>query len=197
MTSTEIRRRFLDYFVKILARENMEHIEVPSSSLIPENHPTLLFTNSGMVQFTPYFIGKKDPAKDFGSKRLCSAQKCIRTGDLDIVGTSKYHNTYFEMLGNWSIGDYGKKEAVRFSFDLLTNKDYGFGLDPSRFYPTVFAGNEDAPEDLETIEAWKSVGISEDRIPRLPASENWWSPGPVGPCGPCTEVLYDRGPDYG
>jgi len=197
MTSTEIRRRFLDYFVKILARENMEHIEVPSSSLIPENHPTLLFTNSGMVQFTPYFLGEKDPVSDFGSKRLCSAQKCIRTGDLDIVGTSRYHNTYFEMLGNWSIGDYGKREAVRFSFDLLTNMDYGFGLDPSRFYPTVFAGNEDAPEDLETVEAWKSVGIPEDRIPRLPASENWWSPGPVGPCGPCTEVLYDRGPDYG
>ncbi len=197
MTSTEIRKRFLEYFVKILARENMEHVEVPSSSLIPENHPTLLFTNSGMVQFTPYFLGEKNPVSDFGSKRLCSAQKCIRTGDLDIVGISKYHHTYFEMLGNWSIGDYGKKEAVRFSFELLTNKDYGFGLDPSRFYPTVFAGNEDAPEDSETIEAWKSVGIPENRIPKLPASENWWAPGPVGPCGPCTEVIYDRGEDFG
>lgn len=197
MTSNEIRKRFLDYFVKILAREGMEHVEVPSSSLIPENHPTLLFTNSGMVQFTPYFLGEKDPVKDFGSSRLCSAQKCIRTGDLDIVGISKYHQTYFEMLGNWSIGDYGKKEAVKFSFDLLTNKEYGFGLDANRFYPTVFAGNEDAPVDSETIEAWKSVGIPESRIPKLPASENWWAPGPVGPCGPCTEVLYDRGPEYG
>lgn len=175
----------------------MGHVEVPSSSLIPENHPTLLFTNSGMVQFTQYFLGEKDPIKDFGSKRLCSAQKCIRTGDLDIVGISKYHQTYFEMLGNWSIGDYGKQKAVEFSFDLLTNKEYGFGLDPDRFYPTVFAGNEDAPEDTETVEAWKSVGIDLNRIPKLPASENWWAPGPVGPCGPCTEVLYDRGPQYG
>lgn len=197
MKSDEIRQRFLDFFVKVLSRENMEHVEVPSSSLIPENHPTLLFTNSGMVQFTPYFLGEKDPISDFGSNRLCSAQKCIRTGDLDIVGISKYHHTYFEMLGNWSIGDYGKKDAVRFSFDLLTNKDYGFGLDPNRFYPTVFAGNDEAPADLETVEAWKLLGISEDRIPKLPASENWWAPGPVGPCGPCTEVLYDRGPEYG
>ena len=197
MTSTEIRNRFINYFVKVLAKENMEHVEVPSSSLIPENHPTLLFTNSGMVQFTPYFLGEKDPVKDFGSKRLCSAQKCIRTGDLDIVGTSKYHQTYFEMLGNWSIGDYGKQKAVEFSFDLLTNKEYGFGLDASKFYPTVFAGNEDAPEDSETIDAWKSVGIAPNRIPKLPVSENWWAPGPVGPCGPCTEVLYDRGPEYG
>lgn len=197
MTSTEIRRRFLDYFVKVLADRNMAHVEVASSPLVPENHPTLLFTNSGMVQFTPYFLGEKDPVKDFGSKRLCSAQKCIRTGDLDIVGLSKYHQTYFEMLGNWSIGDYGKKEAVEFSYDLLTNKEYGFGLDPSKFYPTVFAGNEDAPEDTETIEAWKSMGIDESRIPKLPASENWWAPGPVGPCGPCTEVLYDRGPEFG
>lgn len=197
MTSTEIRRRFLDYFVKVLADRNMAHVEVASSPLVPENHPTLLFTNSGMVQFTPYFLGEKDPVKDFGSKRLCSAQKCIRTGDLDVIGTSKYHLTYFEMLGNWSIGDYGKKEAVEFAYDLLTNKEYGFGLDGSKFYPTVFEGNEEAPEDLETIEAWKSVGIPEERISKLPASENWWAPGPVGPCGPCTEVLYDRGPEFG
>ena len=187
----------MDYFVKVLSLEKMEHVEVPTSSLIPENHPTLLFTNSGMVQFTPYFLGEKDPVNDFGSKRLCSAQKCIRTGDLDVIGISKYHNTYFEMLGNWSIGDYGKKEAVRFSFDLLTNKDYGFGLDPDRFFPTVFAGNDEALVDIETIEAWKSVGIPEDRMPKLPASENWWAPGPVGPCGPCTEILYDRGSEYG
>ncbi len=197
MTSKEIRRRFLDYFVKVLADRNMAHVEVASSPLVPENHPTLLFTNSGMVQFTPYFLGEKDPVKDFGSKRLCSAQKCIRTGDLDVIGTSKYHLTYFEMLGNWSIGDYGKKEAVEFAYDLLTNKDYGFGLDGSRFYPTVFEGNEEAPADIETIEAWKSVGISENKICKLPASENWWAPGPVGPCGPCTEVLYDRGPEFG
>lgn len=197
MTSSEIRKRFIDYFVKVLADKGYPHTEVQSSKLVPENHPTLLFTNSGMVQFTPYFLGEKDPVKDFGSKRLCSTQKCIRTGDLDIVGKSKYHLTFFEMLGNWSIGDYGKKEAVQFAFDLLTNKDYGFGFDCSKFYPTVFEGNEECPEDSETIEAWKSVGIADANISKLPASENWWAPGPVGPCGPCTEVLYDRGESFG
>ncbi len=197
MTSTEIRKRFIDYFVKVLAERGYPHIEVSSSKLIPENHPTLLFTNSGMVQFTPYFLGERDAEKDFGSKRLCSSQKCIRTGDLDIVGTSKYHLTFFEMLGNWSIGDYGKKEAIQFAFDLLTNKEYGFGFDATKFRPTVFEGNEECPEDTETIEAWKSVGVPESHISKLPGSENWWAPGPVGPCGPCTEVLYDRGEEFG
>ncbi|MBP7859455.1 alanine--tRNA ligase [Patescibacteria group bacterium] len=197
MKSTEIRNRFIDYFTKVLKNKGMEHTEVPSSSLIPESHPTLLFTNSGMVQFTPYFLGEKDPVKDFKNKRLTSCQKCLRTGDLDIVGVSKYHQTYFEMLGNWSVGDYGKSEAVKFSFDLLTNKEYGFGLDATKFYPTVFAGDKDCEQDNETIEAWKSVGIPDERIPRLPASENWWAPGPTGPCGPCTEVLYDRGESFG
>ena len=197
LSSSQIRDRFINYFVNILKSKNLGHTKVASSSLIPENHPTLLFTNSGMVQFTPYFLGLKNPITDFGTNRLVSCQKCIRTGDLDIVGVSKYHQTFFEMLGNWSIGDYGKKQAVEISFDLLTNKEYGFGLDPSKFYPTVFGGNNEAPEDTETIEAWKSVGIPESRIPKLPASENWWAPGPVGPCGPCTEVLYDRGEKFG
>lgn len=200
MNSNEIRSRFINYFTDKLKERNAEHVEVHSSPLVPERHPTLLFTNSGMVQFTPYFLGEKDSVKDFGSARLCSAQKCIRTGDLDVVGISKYHLVFFEMLGSWSIGDYGKKEAVEFAFDLLTNKDYGYGLDPDKFIPTVFAGNEESPADEETIEAWKSVGISDDRISRLPASENWWAPaglkGP-GPCGPCTEVLYDRGEEFG
>lgn len=197
ISSSDIRNKFINYFVTVLKNKNLEHTQVASSSLVPENHPTLLFTNSGMVQFTPYFLGQKDPLKDFGNKRLTSCQKCLRTGDLDIVGVSKYHQTYFEMLGNWSIGDYGKKEAVELSYDLLTNKEYGFGLDPTKFYPTVFAGNSDAPEDTETINAWLSVGIPLKRIPKLPASENWWAPGPVGPCGPCTEVLYDRGEQFG
>ena len=197
MKSNEIRKRFIDFFEKVSAKKNLAHVEVQSSSLIPENHPTLLFTNSGMVQFTPYFLGLKDPVEDFKSKRLCSIQKCIRTGDLDIVGTSKYHLTYFEMMGSWSIGDYGKKTAVELAFDLLTNKEYGFGLDSSKFFPTVFEGNEEAPFDAETYDAWKNLGIPESKISKLPASENWWAPGPVGPCGPCTEILFDRGAEYG
>ncbi len=200
MDSNEIRKRFIDYFTKVLKEKDLQHVEVQSSSLVPENHPTLLFTNSGMVQFTPYFLGKKDPVEDFGSKRLCSVQKVIRTGDLDVIGESKYHLTFFEMMGSWSIGDYGKKVAVELAFDLLTNKDYGFGLDPEKFVPTVFAGSNEAECDYETIEAWKSVGIPPERISKLPASENWWAPGGLeapGPCGPCTEILYDRGPQFG
>jgi alanyl-tRNA synthetase len=200
MTADEIRRVFIDYFTKTLKRRNAGHIEVPSSPLVPEQHPTLLFVNSGMVQFTPYFLGEKDPVKDFGSARLCSVQKCVRTGDLGVVGRSRYHNTFFEMMGSWSVGDYGKKEAVEFAYDLLTDKKYGYGLDAGKFIPTVFAGNKECDRDEETIKAWRSVGISDKNISRLPASENWWAPsgfdGP-GPCGPCTEVLYDRGPKYG
>lgn len=195
-TSREIRKTFIGYFVEKLKEKNLGHVEVASSSLVPENHPTLLFTNSGMVQFTPYFLGIKDPIQDFKSKRLCSIQKSLRTGDLDIVGISKYHFTYFEMMGSWSIGDYGKTTAVELAFDLLTNKEYGFGLDSSKFFPTVFAGNEEAPFDEETYNAWKKL-LPEERICKLPASENWWAPGPVGPCGPCTEILYDRGEEFG
>lgn len=198
MKSSEIRKRFIDYFVNTLAERNAAHVEVHSSPLVPERHPTLLFVNSGMVQFTPYFLGEKDPVKDFGSPRLCSVQKSFRTGDLDIIGESKYHLTFFEMMGSWSIGDYGKQKAVEYAFDLLTNKNYGFRLDRAKLIPTVFGGNEEVACDTETIKAWNSVGI--DNISKLPTSENWWAPagfeGP-GPGGPCTEVLYDRGDEYG
>jgi alanyl-tRNA synthetase len=200
MNSSEIRKRFINYFTDTLKARDKVHVEIHSSPLVPERHPTLLFTNSGMVQFTPYFLGEKNPESDFGSKRLCSVQKCIRTGDLDIVGKSKYHLVFFEMLGSWSIGDYGKTKAVEVAFDLLTNPDYGYGLKAEKLIPTIFAGNDEAPADIETLEAWKKMGIPEARISRLPASENWWAPaglsGP-GPCGPCTEVLYDRGPSFG
>lgn len=200
MTSNEVRDRFISFFTTILKDKNLEHIEVPSSTLVPEKHPTLLFTNSGMVQFTPYFLGEKDPVADFGSSRLCSSQKCVRTGDLDLVGISKYHLTFFEMLGSWSIGDYGKKEAIEVAFDLITNKEYGYGLDPEKLIPTVFGGSDEVSADEEAIKYWQSVGISDSKISKLPASENWWAPagltGP-GPCGPCTEILYDRGPEFG
>lgn len=192
LTSKQIRQRFIDFFVK------NNHTEIKSSSLVLENHPTLLFVNSGMVQLTPYFLGEKDAKKQFGNNMLVDTQKCIRTGDLDIVGKSKYHHTFFEMLGSWSIGAYYKQKAVELAFDLLTNKEYGFGLDSSKFIPTVFGGSDEVGEDSETIKAWESVGIK--NISKLPASENWWSPGGVtgpGPCGPCTEVLYDRGDKFG
>lgn len=200
MDSYEIRNRFINFFTKKIAYRGLDHAKVSSSSLVPERHPTLLFTNSGMIQFTPYFLGEKDPVSDFGNRRLCSIQKCIRTGDLEIVGKSKYHLTFFEMMGSWSIGDYGKKDAVKLAYELLTNKEYGFGLDGSKFIATVFCGNDEVPCDMETIDAWKSVGLPDDRISKLPASENWWSPGGLtgqGPCGPCTEILYDRGEAYG
>ena len=200
MTSNEVRDKFISFFTTILKERGLGHIEVPSSTLVPEKHPTLLFTNSGMVQFTPYFLGEKDPVEDFGSKRLCSSQKCVRTGDIDIIGTSKYHLTFFEMLGSWSIGDYGKKEAVEVAFDLITNKRYGYGLDPSKLIPTVFGGSDEVPADEEAIKQWKNLGIPESNISKLPADENWWAPagltGP-GPCGPCTEILYDRGDKFG
>ena len=192
LPSKEIRKRFIDFFVK------HDHTEIKSSPLVLENHPSLLFVNSGMVQLTPYFLGERDPIRDFGNNKLVDTQKCIRTVDLDIIGKSKYHHTFFEMLGSWSIGAYGKKEAVEYAFDLLTNKSYGFGLDPNRFIPTVFGGSDEAPADIETIKAWESLGIK--KISKLPASENWWAPGGLkgpGPCGPCTEVLYDRGPEFG
>jgi alanyl-tRNA synthetase len=200
MQSSEIRSKFINYFTQTLKSKGFQHNKIPYSSLVPEQHPTLLFTNSGMVQLTPYFLGEKDPVADFGSKRLTDAQKCIRTGDLDVVGKSKYHLTFFEMLGSWSIGDYGKEKAVEFAFDLLTDKNYGYGFDGSRFIATVFCGNEETECDIETINAWKKVGISDKKISKLPVSENWWTVGGYsdpGPCGPCTEILFDRGPEYG
>lgn len=201
MQFLEVRKRFIDFFT------TRGHILVPSSSLVPEKHPSLLFTNSGMVQFTPYFLGDKDSTTNFGSQMLCSVQKCIRTGDLDIVGKSPYHHSFFEMLGSWSIGttikdreSYFKEKAVELAFDLITNKEYGYGIDPSKLIATVFEGNDECPEDSETIKAWKKVGFTDKQISKLPASENWWAPagltGP-GPCGPCTEVLLDRGDEYG
>jgi alanyl-tRNA synthetase len=192
LSSSEIRKRFIDFFVK------HNHTEIKSSPLVLENHPTLLFVNSGMVQLTPYFLGEKDAKKDFKNNMLVDTQKSIRTGDLDIVGKSKYHHTFFEMLGSWSIGAYGKEKAVELAFDLLTNKEYGFGLDKDKLIPTVFGGSDEVGEDSETIKAWQKVGIK--KISKLPASENWWSPGGLtgpGPCGPCTEVLYDRGKEFG
>jgi alanyl-tRNA synthetase len=180
MQSSEIRRRFLDFFVE------RDHRLYPGSSLIPHNDPTVLLTTAGMQQFISYFTGQDRPPV----LRATSVQKCFRTQDLEEVGDDT-HLTFFEMLGNFSFGDYFKKEAVEWSWELLTKK---LGIPPERLWITIFEGDEDAPEDLEAKEIWMSVGVPEHKIFGLPKSENWWGPpGDSGPCGPCSEIYYDYG----
>ncbi|MBI2049282.1 MAG: alanine--tRNA ligase, partial [Parcubacteria group bacterium] len=182
MQSEEIRRRFLEFF------RAREHAEIPSASLVPENDPSVLFTTAGMQPLVPYLLGEPHPL----GKRLVDAQKCVRMQDIEEVGDNT-HDTFFEMLGNWSLGDYFKKEQLRWFYEFLTSEGEGLGLDPKRFYVTVFAGNEDAPRDDESKEIWMSLGITEKRIYFL--RENWWSPGENGPCGPDSEVFYDLTPN--
>lgn len=191
MQSEEIRKRFLAFF------EKRGHKILPSASLVPENDPSALFTTAGMQPLAPYLLGQEHPA----GRRLTDIQKCVRTGDIDEVGDNT-HLTFFEMLGNWSLGNssvsdeagrtgYFKEEAIRWSYELLTNKEEGFGLDPHRLYVTCFAGDENAPRDEESARIWQEVGVPESRIYFLPADKNWWSPGDNGPCGPDTEMYYD------
>lgn len=182
MTSHEIRSRFLEFF------KQRGHAVLPSASLVPENDPSVLFNTAGMQPLVPYLMGTKHPL----GTRLASAQKCVRTGDIEEVGNHK-NLTFFEMLGNWSLGDYFKEEAIKWSYEFLTSKEEGLGLDPSRLYVTVFEGDENAPRDLEAVEIWKQY-IPENRIYFLPAKNNWWSPGDNGPCGPDTEMFYDVTP---
>ncbi|MEM7438650.1 MAG: alanine--tRNA ligase, partial [Pseudomonadota bacterium] len=174
----DIRSTFLNYF-----REN-EHAVVDSSPLVPRNDPTLMFVNSGMVQFKNLFTGLE--TRDY--QRATTAQKCVRAGgkhnDLDNVGYTARHHTFFEMLGNFSFGDYFKHEAIPFAWELITRD---FGIDQSRLYTTIWH------EDDEAFEIWKKVGVPEDRIIRIATSDNFWQMGPTGPCGPCTEIFYDHG----
>jgi alanyl-tRNA synthetase len=189
MTTDELRSRFLEFFAK------KGHAVIPSASVIPENDPTVLFTTAGMHPLVPYLLGGKHPA----GTRLANAQKCVRTGDIDEVGDNR-HLTFFEMLGNWSLGDYFKKESIPWSFEFLTSPRY-LNIDPSRIYVTVFKGDADAPHDDESTALWKSAfqtrGIDakpNERIFAYPKSKNWWGPaGLTGPCGPDTEIFYDTG----
>ena len=179
MQSNEIRNRFLKFF------ENRGHKIIPSASLIPENDPSVLFNTAGMQPLVPYLLGQKHPM----GTRLVDVQKCVRTGDIEEVGDNR-HLTFFEMMGNWSLGDYFKSEAIKWSFEFLTDKNEGLGLDINRIYVTVFEGNSDAPRDLEAFEIWRKY-LPENRIYFLPAKNNWWSAGDNGPCGPDTEIFYD------
>src|SRR5215210_7837254 len=182
MQSHEVRERFLEFF------EKRGHRRYPSSSLVPHNDPTVLLTTAGMQQFITYFTGQERPPYP----RATSVQKCFRTVDLEEVGDST-HLTFFEMLGNFSFGDYFKKEAIEWAWEFLTEE---LKLPSERLWITIFEGNEDAPEDLEAKEHWMRCGVPEERIFGLPKSENWWGPpGDTGPCGPCSEVYYDYGED--
>lgn len=182
MTSEEIRTKFLKFFA------DRGHAIIPSASLVPENDPSVLFNTAGMQPLVPYLLGQTHPL----GTRLADAQKCVRTGDIDDVGDNR-HNTFFEMLGNWSLGDYFKKDAITWSWELLTGE---FGLDPARLYVTCFEGDENAPKDEESAEVWRGLfsgkGLNPDgHIFFLPAEKNWWSPGDNGPCGPDSEMYYN------
>lgn len=178
MTANELRSKYIEFF------KSKNHVEISGQSLIPENDPSVLFTTAGMHPLVPYLLGEKHPA----GTRLTDYQKCIRTGDIDEVGDPS-HLTCFEMLGNWSLGDYFKKESIAFSYEFLTSKDW-LGLDPKKLSVTVFAGDENAPRDEDAANYWKENGMPEDKIAYLPASDNWWAAGPTGPCGPDTEIFY-------
>ncbi len=182
LTSSELRSLYLKFF------ESKGHAIIPSASLIPENDPTVLFTTAGMHPLVPYLLGEKHPA----GTRLTDVQKCVRTGDIDEVGDAS-HCTFFEMLGNWSLGDYFKKEAIAWSFEFLTSEEY-LGIPKDKLYFTCFAGDENAPRDEESHDFWRAMGVEESHIFYLPKENNWWGPaGVTGPCGPDTEMFIDTG----
>jgi alanyl-tRNA synthetase len=187
MKAQEIRDTYLSYF------EERGHKVVPSASLVPSVHdPTVLLTTAGMQPFKPYFLGREEPP----ARRLADVQKCFRTTDIEEVGNTARHMTFFEMLGNWSFGDYFKAESIPWGWELSTQ---GFGMDPERIWVTVFGGDEELGlgPDEEAIEIWRATGVPEERIVRLGRADNFWQAGPTGPCGPCSELYLDRGVEFG
>ena len=181
LTSESLRELYLNFF------KEKGHAVIPSASLIPENDPSVLFTTAGMHPLVPYLLGEKHPA----GTRLTDVQKCVRTGDIEDVGDPS-HCTFFEMLGNWSLGDYFKKEMISWSYEFLTSEKY-LGIPVEKLAVTVFEGDEDAPRDEESAAYWEQAGIPKDRIFYLPKKNNWWIAGTTGPCGPDTEMFIDRG----
>ena len=180
LTANELRKKFIDFFV------SKGHVQISGASVIPENDPTVLFTTAGMHPLVPYILGQPHPA----GKRLTDYQKCIRTGDIDSVG-DPHHLTCFEMLGNWSLGDYFKKEMIPWSYEFLTKE---LGIDPDKLSVTVFEGEEGIPRDEESAAIWNKCGIPYERIHFMPREDNWWGPaGETGPCGPDTEMFIDTG----
>ncbi len=181
LTSESLRKLYLDFFA------SKGHKIIPSASLIPENDPSVLFTTAGMHPLVPYLLGEKHPE----GTRLTDVQKCVRTGDIEEVGDAS-HLTFFEMLGNWSLGDYFKESAIPWSYEFLTGKDY-LDIPVSELAVTVFAGDDDAPRDETSAKLWEECGIPKDKIFYLPKKNNWWIAGTTGPCGPDTEMFIDRG----
>ncbi len=184
MTINELRAKYIEFF------KTKNHQEINGKSLIPENDPTVLFTTAGMHPLVPYILGEVHPA----GNRLVNFQKCIRTGDIDSVG-DPHHLTFFEMLGNWSLGDYFKEEAIKMSFEFLTS-DKWLGLPTDKLSVTVFAGDDQVERDQTSAKVWKELGIPDERIYFLPREDNWWGPaGETGPCGPDSEMFIDTGRD--
>ncbi len=187
MRADEIRKTYLEFFAE------RGHEIVPSASLVPSAHdPSVLLTTAGMQPFKPYFLGREQPP----ARRLADVQKCFRTTDIEEVGNTARHMTFFEMLGNWSFGDYFKAESIPWGWELSTK---GFGMDPTKIWVTVFGGDEELGlgPDEEAIEIWRATGVPEERIVRLGRKDNFWQGGPTGPCGPCSELYLDRGLDFG
>jgi len=179
MKISELRSIYLKFF------KEKGHSVIASASLFPEDDPSVLFTSAGMHPLVPYLLGQPHPE----GIRLTNVQKCIRTTDIDEVGDTT-HLTFFEMLGNWSLGDYWKKEAITWSYEFLTSKKW-LGFDPNKLSVTIFAGDKDSPRDDEAAEVWRSVGIPDERIYFLGKEDNWWIAGNSGPCGPCSEMFIE------
>ena len=187
LTGSQVRRKFLDFFVQ------EGHREVHSSSLVPHNDPTLLFTNAGMNQFKDVFLGLEK--RDYS--RATTSQKCVRAGgkhnDLENVGFTNRHHTFFEMLGNFSFGDYFKKDAIAYAWELITSPEW-FGIPKDKLYVTIFNGEGGIPRDAEASDLWMAQGVDKSKIFEFGLKDNFWQMGDTGPCGPCSEIHYDMGP---